>query len=44
MFFAKKDKVSLVMHYNKIVELYEAELEIAPNAIMQDLFNRIFEL
>ena len=44
MFFTKKDKASLVMHYNKIVELYEAELGIAPNAIMQDLFNRIFEL
>lgn len=44
LFFIKKDNASLVMHYNKIKELYEAELGIAPNATMQDLFNRAFEL
>ena len=44
LFFMKKDKASLVMHYNKIKELYEAELGIMPNATMQELFNRTFEL
>ncbi|SHO48320.1 response regulator [Anaerocolumna xylanovorans] len=44
LFFIKKDKVSLVMHYNKIEKLYKAELGIAPNAAMQDLFNRAFKL
>ena len=44
LFFMKKDNASLVMHYNKIKELYEAELGIAPNATLQDLFNRTFEL
>ncbi len=44
LFFMKKDKASLAIHYNKIKELYEVELGIEPNATMQDLFNRIFEL
>ena len=44
LYFAKKDKAPLVMHYNKIKELYQTELGIAPNTVMQDLFNRISEL
>ena len=44
LFFIKKDKASLVMHYNKIRELYKAELGITPNAAMRDLFNRSSEL
>lgn len=44
LFFMKKDKASLVMHYKKIKELYESELGIMPNATMQELFNRTFEL
>ncbi|MEY8357208.1 response regulator [Lachnospiraceae bacterium 54-53] len=44
LFFMKKDKASLVMHYNKIKELYKSELGIEPNAAMQDLFNKAFEL
>lgn len=44
LFFMKKDKVSLVTRYNKIKELYEAELGIAPNAAMQNLLNRTLEL
>lgn len=44
LFLLKKDKASLVLHYNKIKELYKSELGIAPNAAMQDLFNKTFEL
>ncbi len=44
LFFMGRDKASLVMHYKKIKEQYESELGIAPNANMQDLFNRTFEL
>jgi two-component SAPR family response regulator len=44
LFFVKKDKASLVMHYNKIKELYRVELDIAPNAAMQDLYNRTLKL
>ncbi|HHV11711.1 MAG TPA: response regulator [Clostridiales bacterium] len=44
LFLMKRDKASLVMNYKKIKELYEAELGIAPNAAMQDLFDRAFEL
>lgn len=44
LLFIKKDKSALVKHYNKIKELYKTELEIAPNAAMQDLFNTTFEL
>lgn len=44
LYFMKKDKASLVMHYNKIKKLYKAELGIAPNTVMQDLLNRISEL
>lgn len=39
LYLIKKDKASLVMHYNKIKELYKAELGIAPNVAMQELFN-----
>ena len=44
LFFTKKDKAALVMHYNKIKELYKVELGIMPNATMRDLFNRTSEL
>lgn len=44
LFFLKKDKASLVMHYNKIKELYKSELGIVPNEAMQDLFNKTIEL
>ena len=44
LYFTKKDKASLARHYNKIKELYHAELGIAPNTVMQDLFGRISEL
>ena len=44
LYFTKKDKASVVIHYNKIKELYQAELGIAPNTVMQDLFGRISEL
>lgn len=44
LFFLKKDRASLVMHYKKIKEIYEAELGIAPNEDMQDLFDRAIEL
>lgn len=44
LFLMKKNKVAFIKHYNKIKELYEAELGIIPNAIMQDLFYRAFEL
>lgn len=44
LYFMKKDKASLVMRYNKIKELYQTELGIAPNTRMQDLFSRISEL
>lgn len=40
LFYIKKDKASLVMHYNKIRELYKTELGITPNAAMRDLFKR----
>ena len=44
LFFMKKDKASLVMHYNKIKALYKAELGITPNTAMQNLFSRASEL
>ena len=44
LLWVKGDKASLVMHYKKVKELYEAELGIAPKSAMQDLFNRTFEL
>lgn len=40
LFFKKNNKASLIKHYNKIKELYSAELGITPNAAMQDLFYR----
>ena len=44
LYFTKKDKALLVMHYNKIKELYQTELGIAPSTAMQDLFSRLSEL
>ena len=44
LFFMKKDKAALVIHYNKIKALYQNELGIIPNEIMQDLYNKSFEL
>lgn len=44
LYYMKKDKASLISHYNKIKELYKSELGITPNTSMQELFNGIFEL
>lgn len=44
LYFKKSNKASLVKHYNKIKELYAAELGITPNATMQDLFYRALKL
>ncbi len=38
LFYTKKDKAALIMHYNKIKELYQTELGITPNSAMQSLF------
>ncbi|MDD3140302.1 MAG: response regulator, partial [Lachnospiraceae bacterium] len=44
LYVVKKDRASLVMHYNKIKELYETELGILPNATIQELYNKIVEM
>ena len=44
LYFVKKDKASLITHYNKIKELYQSELGITPNTTMQELFRGILEL
>ncbi len=44
LYFVKKDKASLITHYNKIKELYQSELGITPNTSMQELFRGILEL
>ncbi len=44
LYSLKKDKASLVMHYNKVKELYRIELGILPGKTMQDLFNSASEL
>ncbi|HWQ76439.1 MAG TPA: response regulator [Syntrophomonas sp.] len=44
LYFMKKDKTSLIAHYNKIKELYKSELGITPNMSMQELFNSALEL
>ncbi len=38
LFYAKKDKSALVVHYNKIKALYQDELGIEPSSNMQELF------
>ncbi len=38
LFLLKKDKSCLIMHYNRIKELYRSELGITPNAAMQSIF------
>lgn len=44
LFFMKKDTASLITNYNKIKDLYQSELGIAPNTTMQELLRGIFEL
>lgn len=44
LYYMKKDKTSLIVHYNKIKELYQTELGVTPNASMQELFNRVLKL
>ena len=44
LYFMKKDKTSIIAHYNKIKELYKSELGITPNRSMQELFNSALEL
>lgn len=44
LYFEKKDKVSLIIHYNKIKELYQSELGITPNKTMQDLLRDILKI
>jgi len=38
LFYAKKDKCALILHYNKIKALYQDELGIEPSSNMQELF------
>ncbi len=44
LYLMKKDKASIVAHYNKIKELYRLELGITPNMSMQKLFDCVKEL
>ncbi|NTW70854.1 MAG: response regulator [Eubacteriaceae bacterium] len=44
LFFMKKDTASLITHYNKIKDLYQSELGIAPNTTMEELLRGIFKL
>jgi two-component SAPR family response regulator len=44
LFFMKRDRAALVMHYNKIKELYQNELGIAPSATIQNLFHKTSKL
>jgi two-component SAPR family response regulator len=40
LFYAKKDKPALIVHYKKIKVLYQDELGIEPSSNMQELFNK----
>lgn len=44
LYLLKKDKVSLLMHYNKICQIYGAELGIEPNKTIQTLFKKSIDL
>ena len=44
LFFMKRDKSALVIHYNKIKALYQNELGIMPSATMQELLNKASQL
>lgn len=44
LYYMKKDKASLVLHYNRIQELYHTELGITPNAVMRSYMKRSLEL
>ncbi len=44
LYLLKKDKASMIMHYNKIDKIYDTELGIEPNANIRTLFNNACDL